>query len=169
MINLSIYLIFYSISTLQKLSKRAKKCEKGRSHLSHLCAFLSLRHPANGDKLITFEYIQMVLNTYPVMYSWSSGGPTGSAPSDMGHAMCSNESRTITSQAVTCVVPVHSETRSHRTNRPRLLRFLRRNIVIVSNLCCWLLLPLPPGIAANARLSYGQSSLLRLLHPKKMV
>lgn len=87
--------------------------------------------------------------TYPVMYNWSRGGPTGSAPSDMGHAMCSKESRTITSQAVTCVVPVHSETRSHRTNRPRLPWFLRRNIVIVSNLCCWLWLPLLPGIAAN--------------------
>lgn len=92
--------------------------------------------------------------TYPVMYNWSRGGPTGSAPSDMGHAMCNNESRTITSQAVTCVVPVHSETRSHRTNRPRFPRFLRRNIVIVSNLCCWLLLPLPPGIAPNVCLGY---------------
>lgn len=85
--------------------------------------------------------------TYPVMYNWSSGGPMGSAPRDMGQAMCSNESRTITSQAVTCVVPVHSDTRSHRTNRPRLPRFLRLNMVIVSSLCCWLLLLPPlPGI-----------------------
>lgn len=86
--------------------------------------------------------------THPVWYNWSSGGPTGSAPSDMGHAMCSNESRTITSQAVTCVVPVHSDTRSHRTSRPRLPRHLRLSIVIVSNRCCWLLPPppLPPPL-----------------------
>lgn len=107
------------------------------------------------------------VTTYPVMYSWSSGGPTGSAPSDMGQAMCSKESRTITSQAVTCVVPVHSVTRSQRTSLPRFpARFRLLNMVIVSNRCCWLLvlppLPLPPGMATSR---YCNAFSSRRLHP----
>lgn len=97
--------------------------------------------------------------TYPVTYNWSSGGPTGSDPNDIGQAMCSNESRTITSQAVTCAVPVHSDTRSQRTNRPRLPRFLRRNMVIVSNLCCWLFPPPPVPPPDIASLTLLRSSL----------